>query len=100
MRQTREADAPNIERGYVRSPREWRDTAVGGHFMNILDVESSIGVDRLATWNEVCYAFSCAPREAFDPSTDTAEFRGRADSFSEDRMWFAIANAMPDSESN
>jgi hypothetical protein len=68
--------------------------------MNILDVESSIGVDRLATWNEVCYAFSCASRGAFDPSSDTAEFRDRARNFSEDIMWFAIANAMRDSESN
>lgn|ERR1035437_3574939 len=100
MRQTREADAPNIERGYVRSPRERRDAAFGGQFMNILDVESSIGVDRLATWNEVCYAFSCASRDASDAFSDMPEFRDRGNNFSEDRMWFAIANTMPNSESN
>jgi hypothetical protein len=68
--------------------------------MNILDVESSIGVDRLATWNEVCYAFSCASQGAFDPTSDMAEFRGRDRNISDDMMWFAIANTMPDSESN
>ena len=72
-----------------------------------VNVESPIGLDRLATWNEVCCATSVSSQVAFElfcASRDFREigsdFRGGACNLPEDTMWLAIASEMPDSLSN
>ena len=71
----------------------------------LADIESSIGSDRLATWNEVCRALSFssqgAPKPACDDFCETnSDFSGIARNLSEDDMWLAIVSEMPDSLSN
>jgi hypothetical protein len=75
--------------------------------MNIVDAESSIGLDRLATWNEVRCAMSMSFQGALELVGACNNFRevdsdfsGRACNLSEDIMWLAIVNEMPDSKSN
>jgi hypothetical protein len=75
--------------------------------MMSVNVESPIGLDRLATWNEVCCAMSVSSQVAFElfcTSRDFREmgsdFRGGACNLPEDTMWLAIAREMPDSLSN
>ena len=75
--------------------------------MNILDVESSIGLDRLATWNEVCYAMSWSSQGGGEPAgADVnlndldSDLGGCSSNLPEDMMWLAIAKALPDSRSN
>ena len=69
--------------------------------------EISIGLDRLATWNEVLCAMSyssqctieiAAPRD--DSSEIDSDLSGRIGNLSEDDMWLAIVSEMPDSKSN
>jgi hypothetical protein len=67
-------------------------------------VESCIGLDRLATWDEVRYAMAsqgafelvgaCDDCRELDP-----DFTGRARNLSKD-TWLAIVSEMPDSMSN
>jgi hypothetical protein len=75
--------------------------------MNRVVFESSIGLDRIATWNEVRYAMafpSQAPVESDRACDDSMEMdssaSGRACDLSEDDMWLAIAREMPDSKCN
>jgi hypothetical protein len=77
------------------------------YLMMSVNVESPIGLDRLATWNEVCCAMSVSSQVAFElfcTSRDFREmgsdFRGGACNLPEDTMWLAIAREMPDSLSN
>ena len=75
--------------------------------MKLVDIESPIGLDRLATWNEVRCAMSFSSQGAFelvgrcddflDMDTD---FSGRACNLPEDIVWLAIVNRMLDSTSN
>lgn len=78
-----------------------------GAIMNRVVIERSIGLDRIATWNEVRYAMafpSQAPFESVDARDDLVEMdssvNGRACDLSEDDMWLAIATEMPDSKCN
>ena len=75
--------------------------------MNRVVIESSVGLDRIATWNEVRYSLSfssqciielAGPRD--DSSKIDSDFSGRTGNLSEDDMWLAIVGEMPDSKSN
>ena len=75
--------------------------------MNRVVIKSSIGLDRIATWNEVRYALSfssqciielAGPRD--DSSKIDSDFSGLTGNLSEDDMWLAIIGEMPDSKSN
>jgi hypothetical protein len=75
--------------------------------MNRVVIESSIVLDRIATWNEVRYAMafkSQVPFESVGARDDLIEMdssvSGRACDLSEDAMWLAIAREMPDSKCN
>jgi hypothetical protein len=75
--------------------------------MNRVVIESSIGLDRIATWNEVRYAMafpSQVPVESVGARDDLIEMdssvSGRACDLSEDDMWLAIARGIPDSKCN
>jgi hypothetical protein len=75
--------------------------------MKPVDVESSIGLDRLATWNEVLCAMSgsspggfalAGTRAAFRKAD--ADFSGGAGNLPEDTLWLALVSEMPDFKSN
>jgi hypothetical protein len=75
--------------------------------MKHVDIESVIGLDRLATWDEVRCAMSFSSPGAFghlDACNDFREmdsdFSGRACNPPEDIAWLAIASKMLDSTSN
>jgi hypothetical protein len=75
--------------------------------MKPMHIESPIGLDRLATWNEVRCAMSFSSRGAFllDGACDDfremdSDFSGRACNLAEDIVWLAIAIEMRDSTSN
>jgi hypothetical protein len=75
--------------------------------MKPVDIGSSIGLDRLATWNEVMCAISVSAEGALllggacnDLREMDSDFSGSACNLPEDEMWLAIAREMPDSKSN
>jgi hypothetical protein len=75
--------------------------------MKPVDNGSSIGLDRLATWNEVMCAISASAegtfalvRDRYDLREADCDFSGIAWKLSEDTMWLAIAREMRDSKSN
>jgi hypothetical protein len=63
--------------------------------MNRKDIESSIGLDRLATVNEVCWAKSVFSQGVLKP-VSTSHSRN----LPEDMMWLAFVSEMPVSISN
>ena len=75
--------------------------------MKPVDIGSSIGLDRLATWNEVMCAISASAegtialvRESNDLRESDSDFSVGACNLPEDDLWLAIALEMPDSKSN
>lgn len=75
--------------------------------MKPVDVGSSIGLDRLATWNEVICAISVTAECDFasvDGSNNLREvnsdFGGIVCKISEDTLWLAVVHEMPYSKSN
>jgi len=75
--------------------------------MKPIGIGSSIGLDRLATWNEVDRAISVSSQGAFAPVDDSdnlreanSEFSGIEWELSEDALWLAIIREMPYSKSN
>ena len=75
--------------------------------MKPVDIVSSIGLDRLATWNEVMCAISASAegtfallRESDDLREADSDFRVSACNLLEDDLWLAIVRDMPDSKSN
>lgn len=75
--------------------------------MKPVEIESPIGLDRLATWNEVLCAMSFSSQGAFEliGACDNfremdSDFSGRVSTIREDIMWLAIAGEMLDSKSN
>jgi hypothetical protein len=75
--------------------------------MKPVNIENFTGLDRIATWNEVRCAMSASPQGAlpFKSVRDDflevdSDFGDRARNLSEDDMWLAIVNEMPDSKSN
>jgi hypothetical protein len=70
-----------------------------------VDIESYIGVDRLATWNEVTCAISVEGALGLGGTrTDLREmgpdFSESASNVAEDDMWFEIVRDARDSKSN
>ena len=64
-------------------------------------------LDRLSTWDEVRSALSFSSQSAFGPIGESGDLgeagpdcSGIAWNLSEDTMWLAIINEMPDSKSN
>ena len=75
--------------------------------MKSAELESSIGLDRLATWNEVMCAISASAegtfalvRESDDLRESDSDFSLSACNLPEDDLWLAIARNMPNSKSN
>ena len=80
----------------------WLALYWGGSLMKPLDIERSIGLHRLATWNEVRYALSFSSQciiELAGPRDDS-DFSGRTGNLPEDDMWLAIVSEMPHSKRN
>jgi hypothetical protein len=81
--------------------------ALGVSLMKSVGTGSSLGLDRLATWNEVMWAISVSTegslalvRDCEDLREENSDFGTRACNFTEDHMWLEIAREMRDSESN
>jgi hypothetical protein len=75
--------------------------------MKPVDIGSSIGLDRLATWNEVMCAISASAegtfalvRERDDLCEADSDFSVSACNLPEDELWLAIAREMQTSKSN
>jgi hypothetical protein len=75
--------------------------------MNLVAIESPIGLDRLATREEVRSAMSFSYRGAFEPvgTRDDcrevdSDFTGCSCNLDEDTMWLVIVDETPDSMSN
>jgi hypothetical protein len=75
--------------------------------MKPVDIGSSIGSDRFATWNEVMCAISVSAEGTFALVRDSGDLREADSGFSanarnlpEDDMWLTIAREMPWSQSN
>jgi hypothetical protein len=75
--------------------------------MKPVGIGSSIGLDRLATWNEVMCAISASEEGTFALVRDSNDLREADSDFSvsacnlpEDDLWLAIAREMSDSKSN
>jgi hypothetical protein len=74
--------------------------------MNLAAVESPIGLDRLATREEVRSAMSFSSQSAFERASRDdcrevdSDFTSRSCKFSEDTMWLVIVSETPDSMSN
>ena len=105
--QTRNPDASILVLGWFAFPSKQRIPRCGGVLMKTVEIKSSIGLDRLATWNEVRCAMSCLSQasselaRSWDDSHEAdSDFRGRACNLPEDDMWLAIISDMPDSRSN
>jgi len=65
------------------------------------DIGSSIGLDRLATWNEVMCAISTSTEDTFvlvrdseDLREEDSDLRIRACNLTEDDVWLTIAHEM------
>ena len=75
--------------------------------MKPVDIKCPIGLDRLATWNEVRCAMSFWSQGAIELVSAREEIRemdsdlsGRASKLPEDMMWLEIASEMVDSKYN
>jgi hypothetical protein len=75
--------------------------------MKYVELGSSIGLDRLATWNEVMCTISASAegtfalvRESDDLREADSDFNVSACNLPEEDLWLAIALEMPDSKSN
>jgi len=75
--------------------------------MKPVGIGCSVGLDRLATWNEVTCALSVSAQGALAPIGDSddlrpmdSDFSGIGWKLSEETMWLAIVSEMPDSNSN
>jgi hypothetical protein len=93
--------------GWFAFRYDYRNPGRGGSLMKPIDIGSSIGLDRLATWNEGMCAISVSAkcpfvlvRESDDLREVDSDFSGSACNLPEDDMWLAIAREMPDSKSN
>jgi hypothetical protein len=75
--------------------------------MNLVAIESPIGLDRLATREEIRSALLFWYRGAFEPAGPrddrrevNSDFTGRSCKLDEDTMWFVVVGEPPDSMSN
>jgi len=107
MGQTGNSNAAIVALGWFTFRYECRHPLPGGSLMKPVDIGSSIGLDRLATLNEVMRAISVSAEGVFPlggayphlAEMDSA-FRDSACNLSEDDMWMEIMREMPDSKSN
>jgi len=103
--QTGNSDGSSVICGYFASRQENRNP--GGSLMKPVNIENSAGLDRMATWNEVRCAISISSQDTLPLNSIRDDFlevdsdlRNHARNLSEDAMWLAIVNEMPDSKSN
>ena len=75
--------------------------------MNLVAMKSPIGLDRLATREEVRSAMSFSSQSAFEPVDSggdsrevDSDFTSRSCKFFEGTMWLVIVSETPDSMSN
>jgi hypothetical protein len=75
--------------------------------MKPVNIGSSVGLDRFATWNEVICAISASAENVLelggacnDLRKTDFDFRGSTCNLPEGDMWLAIIREMPESKSN
>jgi hypothetical protein len=105
MEQTRNSDASIVALGWFAFRWEYRNPSCGGSLMKPVGIGSSIGLDRLATWNEVMCATSdegtfALVRDSDDLREADSDFSVSPCNLAEDDLWLAIVCEMPDSKSN
>jgi hypothetical protein len=93
--------------GWFAFRYEHRNPSYGGYLMKPVHIGSFIGLDRLATWNEVMCAISASAEGTFALVRENADLREANSDFSvsacnlpEDDLWLAIAHEMQNSKSN
>jgi len=107
MEQTGDSDASNMMLAWFAFDQKSRRPGRGDTLMKPVGIGSSMGLDRLATWNEVDRAISVSSQGAFAPVDDYENLRlaysdsgGIGWELSEDALWLAIIHEMPFSKSN
>jgi len=82
MEQTRNSDASIVALGWFAFRYEYRNPSCGGSLMKPVGIGSSIGLDRLATWNEVMCAISVSGDDTFALVRDCNDLREANSDFS------------------
>jgi hypothetical protein len=107
MRQTRNSGAAMIALGWFAFCYEYPNPDPGDSLMKPVAIGTSIGLDRLATWNEIRCAISVSTEDVPSLGGTCNDLREvdsvlsrSARNVSEDDMWFAMAGEMPDFEIN
>ena len=105
--QTSNSDPSIVALGWFAFRYEYRKPDLRGSLMKYIELGSFIGLDRLATWNEVMCAISASGEGTFALVRDSDDLREADSDFCvsawnllEDDMWLAIAREMRDSKSN
>jgi hypothetical protein len=105
--QTRNSGAPIVAIGSFAFNFDCRITGPGDSVIKPIQIGSSIGLDRLATWNEVKSAISVSKEGV--PALGGAynhlrqmdsDFDGSDCNLHEDDLWLAIVREIPDSKNN
>ena len=105
--QTINYDGAMVAPGRFAFGYEYRNPGLGGSLMKPVYIGSSVGLDRLATWNEVRRAIAASPQGILAvgdirndmPEVDS-DFSASVCNLPEDDLWLAIVSEMPDSKSN
>ena len=107
MGQTGNFDGSIVALGWFEFLYESRNLDFGGSLMKPIDGVSSIGLDRLATWNEVMCAISVSAEGVLALGSACnvlrmmdSDFGGSAYNVPEDDVWLSILREMPISKSN
>jgi hypothetical protein len=107
IEQTRNSLAPIVALGWFAFDFNWHITGPGGSVIKPIQIRSSVGLDRLATWNELMFAISlsmdgvvalggaCNLWRQMD-----CDFGGSDGNLNEDDMWLAIVREIPASKNN
>jgi hypothetical protein len=105
--QTRNSDASIVVFGWYAFRHEYRNPGRGGLLVKPVEIASSFGLDRLATWNEVICAISISTEGvlalggAFNDLREMdSEYSASIYNLPENDMWLAAARQIPDSKSN
>jgi hypothetical protein len=105
--QTKNPDASIVVLGWLPLGHEYRNSGRGGPRVKPVDVKYSLGLDRLATWNEVMRAISVSTEGvlALDGAFSNLREMHSDDSSGaysppEDDLWLATVREMPESKSN
>jgi hypothetical protein len=86
---------------------DWGIARPGGSVIKPIQIGSSVGLDRLATWNELMFAISLS-MDGVLALSGVCDHWGQMDSdlrrsdcnLHEDDMWLAIVREIPDSKNN